>query len=315
MNPNELCDILLVIMGVCLIFFISTRKQKELFNICPVKSKKKIKKNKKKLKVKSFDKTLSNNSNISKAFLSKKEIKNTVNDQNVIINELNTLDDSNVTESNVIDSNVTDSNVTNFNVTDSNEIDGYMILDNYGNIELSESESKIINVSKSSNYNSQDLSELNNFDNLDNDFTSFDNNEIVNDLENTNNDALNETSDNLENTNEIALNEGNYDLQVDNEVASNKLSNELQQDNSFNNIYNKSCDREIKGNDKEDLVYGLLQNETKSYKKINVTNYENEKKCSTLKNAILNLNRTGYLKSDLVEKSWNDTFKPECGDL
>ena len=213
MNPNELCDILLVIMGVCLIFFISTRKQKELFNICPKKTKKKIKKNKKKLKVKSFDKTLSNNSNISKAFLSKKEIKNTVNDQNVIINELNDLDDSNVTDSNVTDSNEIDHNVTDSNVTDSNEIDGYMILDNYGNIDMSESESKITNVSKSSNYNSQDLSELNNFDNLDNDFTSFDNNEIINDLENTNEITLNEASDNLENTNEIALNEVKKSIQ------------------------------------------------------------------------------------------------------
>jgi hypothetical protein len=301
MNPNELCDILLVIMGVCLIFFISTRKQKELFNICHKKTKKKIKK---KLKVKSFDKTLSNNSNISKAFLSKKEIKNTVNDQNVIINELNNLDDSNVsnsnvtdpnvTDSNVTDSNVTDSNVSESNVTDSNEIDGYMILDNYGNIEISESENKITNLSKSSNYNSQNLSELNNFDN---EFTSFDNIEIINDLEKTNNDGLNEASDNLKNTNE--------DLQVNNDNFKN-----------YNIVNNrKRCDREIKGNDKEDLVYGLLQNETKSYKKINITNYENEKKCSTLKNAILHLNRTGYLKSDLVEKSWNDTFKPDCGDL
>jgi len=308
MNPNELCDILLVIMGVCLIFFISTRKQKELFNMCPKKTKKKIKKNKKKLKIKSFDKTLSNNSNISKAFLSKKEIKNTVNDQNVIINELNTLNDSNVTDPNVTDSNVTDSNVT-----DSNEIDGYMILDNYGNIDMSESESKITDVSKSSNHNSQDLSELNNFDNLDNDFTSFDNNEIVNDLENTNEITLNQASDNLENTNEIALNEANDDLQVD-EIPLNQASDNLQVDEiPLKN--RKSCYRDIKGNDKEDLVYGLLQNETKSYKKINVTNYENEKRCSTLKNAILNLNRTGYLKSDLVEKSWNATFKPECGDL
>ena len=46
-----------------------------------------------------------------------------------------------------------------------------------------------------------------------------------------------------------------------------------------------------------------------------MTSYENEKRCSTLKNAVLNLNRTGYLKSDLVEKSWNETFKPECGKL
>ena len=63
------------------------------------------------------------------------------------------------------------------------------------------------------------------------------------------------------------------------------------------------------------MVYGLQQNEMKSFKKNDITNYENEKKCSTLKNAVLNLNRTGYLKSDLVEKSWNETFKPECGNL
>ena len=48
MNSNELCDILLVILGVCLIFFISTRKQKELFNLCNIKLKKK--KYKKKIK-------------------------------------------------------------------------------------------------------------------------------------------------------------------------------------------------------------------------------------------------------------------------
>jgi len=49
MNPNELCDILLCVIGVSLIFFISTRKQKELFNLCNIKTKKK-KKNKKKIK-------------------------------------------------------------------------------------------------------------------------------------------------------------------------------------------------------------------------------------------------------------------------
>ena len=271
MNSNELCDILLVIIGVCLIFFISTRKQKELFNICPVISKKKTKKNKKnkkKFKVKSFDKTLNNNSNISKTFLSKKEIKNTVNDQNVIINELNNLDNTSIDNSNVDDSN--------------------------------------------KNYNG-DLSDVNNFDNLYNEFTTFDNLDNENNLENNKGD-LNEN--NLEN--EGDLDELSNDLQSNNNLVLNDLGNDLQddkKDNNFNNIYNKKCDREIKGIDKEDLVYGLLQKETKSYQKNIVTNYENERRCSTLKNAILNLNRTGYLKSDLVEKSWNDTFKSDCGNL
>ena len=47
MNQNEFCDILLVMMGVFMIFFISTRKPKELFKICDqkiLKKKKKIKK-------------------------------------------------------------------------------------------------------------------------------------------------------------------------------------------------------------------------------------------------------------------------------
>ena len=280
MNPNELCDILLVIMGVCLIFFISTRKQKELFNICPVKPKKKIKKNKKKkLKVKSFNKTLSNNSNISKAFLSKKEIKNTVNDQNVIINELNNLDNTSIDNSNVDDSN--------------------------------------------KNYNG-DLSDVNNFDNLYNEFTTFDNLDNENNLENNKVDLNENNLENEGDLNENNLeNEGNLDelsndLQSNNNLVLNDLGNDLQddkKDNNFNNIYNKKCDREIKGIDKEDLVYGLLQKETKSYQKNIVNNYENERRCSTLKNAILNLNRTGYLKSDLVEKSWNDTFKSDCGNL
>ena len=51
MNQNEFCDILFVIMGVSLIFYISTRKQKELFKICDQKQIKLKKKNKKKLKI------------------------------------------------------------------------------------------------------------------------------------------------------------------------------------------------------------------------------------------------------------------------
>ena len=317
MNPNELCDILLVIIGVCLIFFISTRKQKELFNLCNIETKKKDKKNKKKnkkklKKVKSFDKDLSNNSNISKLFLSKKEIKNTVNDQNIILNDLNNLnntisnnsnlnqsnlDNSNLNESNLNqlsldNSDLNNSNLNNFNLNNSNldnsnldnsdlesNIDGFLKLDNYGSINSLISDSNSVNVSNSYNYNNQNLSKLNNYNNIQNEYSVFSN---VN--KDSNKKIL---SSNLKNTFDIT----NIDKSE------------------------KNCDKEIEGNDKEDLVYGLLQNETKSYKKINITNFENEKKCSTLKNAILNLNRTGYLRSDLVEKSWNDTFKHECGNL
>ena len=45
MNQNEFCDIFFVIMGVSLIFYISTRKQKELFKICDEKKIKLKKKN------------------------------------------------------------------------------------------------------------------------------------------------------------------------------------------------------------------------------------------------------------------------------
>ena len=38
-----------------------------------------------------------------------------------------------------------------------------------------------------------------------------------------------------------------------------------------------------------------------------------ENKCSTLKSAILDLNKTGYIENNNVEKSWNGTFKEICG--
>jgi len=134
-------------------------------------------------------------------------------------------------------------------------------------------------VPNSYNYNNQDLSKLNNYDNIKNEYSIF----------------------------------SNLNKESNKKILSSNLKKKFDITNI--NQSEKICNKEIEANDKEDLVYGLLQNETKSYKKINITNFENEKKCSTLKNAILNLNRTGYLKSDLVEKSWNDTFKPECGNL
>ena len=288
MNQNEFCDIFFVIIGVSLIFYISTRKQKELFKICGKKQIKLKKKNKKKLKVKSFDKIFSNNSNISKSFLSKEQIKNTVNDQNIIIKKLNNLD--NETKSNETKSNETDSNEIKLD----DDIDGFVKIDNYGNIDLSFSDNNITNVPTSYNYNNQDLSKLNNYRNLENEYTIISYDKI-------NNEKLEESK-----SSEDVISENDEELD----------NSKKNIDTSFDNAnLSKNCYIQVGGNDNQDLVYGLQQNEIKSFKKPDITSYENEKKCTTLKNAVLNLNRTGYLKSDLVEKSWNETFKPECGNL
>ena len=313
-----------------MIFFISTRKPKELFKICNI-NQKKLKKNKnRKLKIKSFDKTFSNNSNISKSFLSKEQIKNTVNDQNIIINKLNNLDNetksneiksneiksnetkSNETKSNetkLIDTNLNETNLneTNLNETNLNEtnlvetkldndIDGFVKIDNYGNLDLSFSDNNITNIPTSYNYNNQDLSKLNNYRNIENEYTIISYDKINN-----------------EKSKELKSSEDNIS---ENDEELDNISNSKNIDNSFNKAnLSKNCYIQVGGNDNKDLVYGLQQNEIKSYNETNMTSYENEKRCSTLKNAVLNLNRTGYLKSDLVEKSWNETFKPECGKL
>ena len=63
-------------------------------------------------------------------------------------------------------------------------------------------------------------------------------------------------------------------------------------------------------------VYGLLRKEILSYDKINYIKDKNldESKCSTLRNAVLDLNKTGYIDNNSVEKSWNGTFKETCGN-
>ena len=278
-------------------FFISTRKQKELFNLCNIKLKKK--KYKKKLKVKSYDKTLPNNYNIPK-ILSKKQIKNTVNDQNIIINNETKSNETDINKSNS-DKNLDKINLKEPNLDETNlqkdsldkEIDGFVKIDNYGNIDLSFSDN-ISNVPTSYNYNNQNLSKLNNYRNIENQYTIINQDKISN-------EKLDESK---------SINISENDEELDN------ISNSKNIDTSFDNTnLSKNCYKQVGGNDNQDLVYGLQQNEMKSYKEPNITRYENEKKCSTLKNAVLNLNRTGYLKSDLVEKSWNETFKPECGNL
>ena len=69
--------------------------------------------------------------------------------------------------------------------------------------------------------------------------------------------------------------------------------------------------------------YGLLREEIPSIQKIekcknkkNLSNKENlsNEKCSTLKSAILDLNKGGYIDNNSVENSWNNTFKDTCGN-
>ena len=63
-------------------------------------------------------------------------------------------------------------------------------------------------------------------------------------------------------------------------------------------------------------AFGLLREEIPSVKKIN---YEKESnldngKCSTLRSAVLDLNKGGFISNNRVESSWNDTFKESCGN-
>jgi len=62
-------------------------------------------------------------------------------------------------------------------------------------------------------------------------------------------------------------------------------------------------------------AFGLLREEIPSVKKINYkkSNLDNEK-CSTLRSAVLDLNKGGFINNNSVESSWNDTFKETCGN-
>ena len=57
--------------------------------------------------------------------------------------------------------------------------------------------------------------------------------------------------------------------------------------------------------------YGLLRKEIPSVRKVVQKNLSNEK-CNTLKNAVLDLNKSGYIDNNNVESSWNNTFKESC---
>jgi hypothetical protein len=62
-------------------------------------------------------------------------------------------------------------------------------------------------------------------------------------------------------------------------------------------------------------AFGLLRDEIPSVKKVrnNKPNL-NDDKCYTLRSAIVNLNKGGYIDNNNVESSWNDTFKESCGN-
>jgi hypothetical protein len=63
-------------------------------------------------------------------------------------------------------------------------------------------------------------------------------------------------------------------------------------------------------------AFGLLREEIPSVKKINYKSSNNldKAKCSTLRSAVLDLNKSGFITNNKVESSWNDTFKETCGN-
>ena len=63
-------------------------------------------------------------------------------------------------------------------------------------------------------------------------------------------------------------------------------------------------------------AFGLLREEIPSVKKINYESSNNldNAKCSTLRSAVLDLNKSGFITNNKVESSWNDTFKETCGN-
>ena len=63
-------------------------------------------------------------------------------------------------------------------------------------------------------------------------------------------------------------------------------------------------------------AFGLLREEIPSVKKVNYNKKSNldDAKCSTLRSAVLDLNKSGFINNNKVESSWNDTFKETCGN-
>jgi hypothetical protein len=63
-------------------------------------------------------------------------------------------------------------------------------------------------------------------------------------------------------------------------------------------------------------AFGLLREEIPSVKTATYSKSKNldNQKCTTIKRAILDLNKSGFIGNNNVESSWNNTFKETCGN-
>jgi hypothetical protein len=160
---------------------------------------------------------------------------------------------------------------------------------------------------------------------LDNNFTNV--NETVNEtVDETVDETVNETVDETVNETVDETVDETVNETVDetvNETVDETVDETKEQDvisKTFNEVeenddYHEKC--VPMGNiDNKLNAYGLLRKEILSYDKINYKKDKNldESKCSTLRNAVLDLNKTGYIDNNSVEKSWNGTFKETCGN-
>jgi hypothetical protein len=60
--------------------------------------------------------------------------------------------------------------------------------------------------------------------------------------------------------------------------------------------------------------FGLLEDDMKSFIPIKNNPKLDDSKCVVLRDALLDLNKTGYIENNRVESSWNNTFKDTCGN-
>ena len=91
----------------------------------------------------------------------------------------------------------------------------------------------------------------------------------------------------------------------------------LLNDKPFN--YGNNCSDDVDVPEGRDVTYnfspfGLLREQSKSFYQEHNKRQLDEDKCSVLRDAVLDLNKTGVIKNNNVEDSWNNTFKDTCGN-
>ncbi len=93
------------------------------------------------------------------------------------------------------------------------------------------------------------------------------------------------------------------------------LDNKLNENNTNVPDNCHECGIPVGYSDFEYNAFGLLRDDILSVKKVqnNKPNL-NDDKCYTLRSAIVDLNKGGYIDNNNVESSWNDTFKESCGN-